>query len=153
MIGGAKAPAINAVEDLSGKTVHVRKTTSYHESLVALNERFAKEGKRPVTLVLLPDALEDEDTLEMVNAGLLDVVIVDDWLANIWSQSLPTSKVIRQAAVRAGGRTGWAIRKDSPKLHAALSDFYTNTAQKQGLVGYLKTQAAKRVKQIANNTA
>src|SRR5262245_36816581 len=153
VVTGARAPAINAVEDLAGKTVHVRKATSYYESLVALNERFVKGGKRPVTLVLLPDALEDEDTLEMVNAGLLDVVIVDDWLANIWSQILPTIKVLRPATVRTGGRIGWAIRKDSPKLHAALTDFYTNTAQKQGLVGYLKAQAAKRVKQIGNNTA
>jgi hypothetical protein len=33
--------------------------------------------------VLLPDALEDEDKLEMLNAGLLDFVIVDDWKARL----------------------------------------------------------------------
>src|SRR5262245_25226055 len=134
VVAGPKAPVIKSVDDLSGKTVHVRKATSYHESLVALNERFAREGKRPATLVLLPDALEDEDKLEMVNVGLLELVIVDDWIAEIWAQILPNIKVIPEAAVRTGGRTGWAIRKNSPKLHAALMDAYTGGAQKQGLV-------------------
>ena len=62
---GRKAPPIASVADLSGVTVHVRPSTSYHESLVALNERFAREGRPPVKLALLPDALEDEDALDI----------------------------------------------------------------------------------------
>ena len=62
-----------SVDDLAGKTVHVRKASSYYESLVALNERLEKEGKRAVKLVLVPDALEDEDMMEMLDAGVLDV--------------------------------------------------------------------------------
>jgi membrane-bound lytic murein transglycosylase MltF len=153
VVAGPRAPLIKSVDDLSGKTVHVRTATSYHASLVSLNERFVKEGKPPAKLVLLPDALEDEDKLEMVNAGLLDLVIVDDWIASIWVQILPNVKVIPEAAVRVDGRTGWAIRKDSPKLQAALTSYYTGVAQKQGLVNYLKAQAVRRVKQIKNNTA
>src|SRR5215831_13134546 len=125
VVTGPKAPTIKSVEDLSGKAIHVRKAKAYYESLVALNMRFAQEGKPPVTLIPLPDALEDEDKLEMVNAGLLDIVIVDDWLADIWSQTLPNVKVVREAAVRIQGHIGWAHRKNSPKLHAALTDFYT----------------------------
>jgi membrane-bound lytic murein transglycosylase MltF len=150
---GPKAPAIGTVDDLAGKVVHVRRATSYHESLVALNDRFREEGKPLVTLVPLPDALEDEDKLEMVNAGLLDVVIVDDWMARIWSQILPNIKLITEAAVRTRGRIGWVIRKDSPKLVAELMDFYTKSARKQGVISYLEAQALRRVKQIKNNTA
>jgi membrane-bound lytic murein transglycosylase MltF len=153
VVAGPRAPLIKSVDDLSGQTVHVRKATSYHASLVSLNERFVKEGKPPAKLVLLPDALEDEDKLEMVNAGLLDLVIVDDWIASIWVHILPNVKVIPEAAVRVDGRTGWAIRKDSPKLQAAITSYYTGVAQKQGLVNYLKAQAVRRVKQIKNNTA
>jgi membrane-bound lytic murein transglycosylase MltF len=153
VVTGPKAPAIRTVDDLAGKAVHVRPATSYHESLVLLNDRFRKEGKPPVTVVPLPDALEDEDKLEMVNAGLLDVVIVDDWIAKIWSQILPNIKVVPEAAVRTGGRTGWVIRKDSPKLAAAVMDFYSSSAKKQGLISHLHAQALKRVKQIKNNTA
>jgi membrane-bound lytic murein transglycosylase MltF len=153
IVTGPKAPAIRAVDDLAGRAVHVRQATSYYESLVALNDRFRREGKPPVTVVPLPDALEDEDKLEMVNAGLLDVVIVDDWMAKIWSQILPDIKAIPEAAVRTGGRTGWVIRKDSPKLAAEVMAFYTNSAKKQGLISQLQAQALRRVKQIKNNTA
>ena len=69
VVTGPKSPAIATADDLAGKTVHVRKSSSYHESLVALNGRFAKEGKPAVTIVLVPDALEDEDMMEMLNAG------------------------------------------------------------------------------------
>jgi membrane-bound lytic murein transglycosylase MltF len=102
--------------------------------------------------VLLPDALEDEDTLDMVNAGLLDLVIVDDWLAQIWAHLLPNIKLVPEAAVRTGGRYGWAFRKNSPKLQAALEASYAEIAKKQGLVGYLRAQQLTRVKQIKNNT-
>src|SRR5215831_5962886 len=145
VVTGPKAPPIKSVEDLSGKAVH--------EALVALNMRFTREGKPPATLVLLPDALEDEDKLEMVNAGLLDIVIVDDWLADIWAQILPHIKIVREVAVRTEGHIGWAHRKNSPKLHAALTDFYTAAGQKTGLVAYLKTQQQKHVKRLTDNTA
>ena len=150
---GPKAPSITSAADLSGATVHVRPATSYHESLVALNARFVQEGRPPVTLVPLPDALEDEDMLEMVNAGLLDLVVVDDWIARIWSPALPAVRLVPQAAVRTGGRIGWALRKESPKLGAALTAFYEKAARKQGLVGYLRVQSAQRVKRFRNNTA
>ena len=44
VVTGPKSPTITRVEDLSGKTVHVRKSSSYYESLEALNGRFRKEG-------------------------------------------------------------------------------------------------------------
>ena len=153
VVAGPKSPPIKTVDDLSGATVHVRQASSYYESLQALNERFAKAGKTPVKLVLLPDALEDEDAMEMANAGVLDILIVDDWKAATWAPILPLIKVVPAAAVRIGGHTGWALRKDSPKLAVELSDFYTNFIKKQGVTNYLKVQAAKRVREFKNNTA
>ncbi len=37
---GPKSPAIAVIDDLSGKAVHARPSSSYHESLLALNDRF-----------------------------------------------------------------------------------------------------------------
>jgi len=44
LVTGPNSPNINLIDDLSGKTIHVRKASSYYESLLALNERFKKEG-------------------------------------------------------------------------------------------------------------
>jgi membrane-bound lytic murein transglycosylase MltF len=152
VITGPKSPAIAVVEDLAGKTVHVRKASSYYESLVALNGRLKQAGKPEVKLTLVPDALEDEDMLEMLNAGLLEVIVVDDWKAKMWAQVLPKVKVNEAVAVHSGGKIGWAIRKGSPKLEAAINDFYTNFVKKQGLVEYRFKQFHKRVKQIKDPT-
>jgi len=152
VVTGPQSPAIASVDDLSGKTVHVRKMSSYYESLEALNVRFKKEGKPAVKLVLVPDALEDEDMMEMLNAGLLELIVVDDWKARMWAQILPKLKVNEQAAVREGGRVGVAFRKGSPKLEAEMLDFYRSHIKKQGLAGYRMNQYMSRVKQIKNST-
>ena len=152
VVTGPKSPAIGTSDDLSGKTVHVRKSSSYYESLEALNARFKKEGKPAAKLVLVPDALEDEDMMEMINAGLLEAIIVDDWLAKMWAQILPKIKVNEQAAVREGGKIGWAIRKESPKLKAEILKFYETFLKKQGVLAYRLKQYMSRVKQIKDPT-
>jgi membrane-bound lytic murein transglycosylase MltF len=153
VITGPKSQAVATADDLSGKTVHVRKTSSYYESLMALNGRLQKAGKPLAKLVLVPDALEDEDMMEMVNAGLLEAIVVDDWKARIWAQVLPKLIVNEGAAVRSGGLIGWAIRKDSPKLQEILNEYYANYVKKQNLWAVRLKQYHSRVKQVGNATA
>ena len=88
--------------------MHVRKASSYYESLNALNSRLKKEGKPAVNLVLVPDALEDEDMMEMLNVGLLEAMVVDDWKAKMWAQMLPKLRVNEKAvcALRRADRLG-----------------------------------------------
>jgi len=152
VVTGPKSPALTKLDDLSGKTVHVRKSSSYFESLNALNARFKKEGKAPVKLVLLPDALEDEDAMEMLNVGLLQILVVDDWKAQFWAKILPAIVVHDDLVVRDEGYIGWAIRKQSPKLQQAITDFYLNYVKKQSLTEVRMQQELQRVKQITSNT-
>jgi len=123
LVSGPASPAVSSLADLSGKEVFVRKSSSYYESLMALNKRFAAEKKRAVVIKLAPDALEDEDLIEMVNAGLVPLIIVDKHKADFWKQIFPRIKVHDGVAVRTGGNVAWAIRKGSPQLKASLDDF------------------------------
>jgi membrane-bound lytic murein transglycosylase MltF len=150
---GPASPAIGSVDDLSGKTVHVRKVSSYYLSLTALNERFKKAGKPEAKLVLVPDALEDEDMLEMVNAGLLEAIVVDDWKAKAWAQVLPKLKLHEGIVLRDKTKMGWAIRKNSPKLAADLNEFYAARAKSQGGFGNVIAQYMKKVKALSSATA
>jgi len=152
VLTGPKSQAIATADDLSGKTVHVRRTSSYYESLVALNERLKQAGKAPANLVLVPDGLEDEDMMEMLNAGLLQAIVVDDWKARIWAQILPKIKINEAAAVRSGGLIGWAIRKNSPKLAGILDEYYARFIKKQNLVAARMKQYYSKIKQIRDST-
>ena len=119
IVAGPKSPQIATLDDLSGKTIHVRKATSYYESVLALNKRLQAERKKPVTIAALPDALEDEDKLEMLNAGLLEFVVVDDWKALMWAQILPKIKVRTDLVLRAdaipAGRFARTVRSSPPR--------------------------------------
>ena len=128
VLTGPKSPVINSVDDLAGKTVHTRPSSTYYESLMALNERFKKEGKPAINIVKVPDSLEDEDMMEMLNLGLFEVIIVDDLVANMWSTVLPKVKVNKTVVLRKGN-LGWAIRKGSPLLAKAVTDAYVNAIQ------------------------
>jgi membrane-bound lytic murein transglycosylase MltF len=148
VLTGPRSPQIASAADLSGKTVHVRRSSSYRESLEELNARLTEAGRPPVNLVFVPDALEDEDMMEMLNAGLLDAIIVDDWLADIWTQILPHIRVNGEAVVRSGAMIGWAIRKNSPKLAAELNEFYTSFLHRRGVYQARVRQHYVRIKQI-----
>ncbi|CAD6538044.1 MltF family protein [Paraburkholderia metrosideri] len=152
IVTGPKAAPLATLDDLAGKQVYVRQATSYYESLTALNERFKSAGKPLMQITLLPDALEDEDKLEMLNAGVLSIVVVDDWKAKMWSQALPHIKVHDNLVVRSESYTGWAIRKNSPQLQVALNEFYANYVKKQGIEAYRLARYMKQIKQISNNT-
>jgi membrane-bound lytic murein transglycosylase MltF len=153
IVTGPKSPELKTLDDLSGKTVHVRKASSYYESLQKLNDKFRQDGKPPVTLVLVPDALEDEDLMDMESTGLVQLLVMDDWKARMWSPVMPKLVVRNDLVLRAEAKTGWAIRKDSPKLAAEIADFFNNWAIKQGVAAYRMNTYMKRIKELKDPTA
>jgi membrane-bound lytic murein transglycosylase MltF len=153
MVSGPASPAISSVDDLAGKDVFVRKSSVYYELLTALNQRFATEKKPAVIVKEAPESLEDEDLLEMVNAGLVPLTLTADFLANFWKQVFPKIKVHAEAPLLTGGNIAWAIRKGSPQLKAAADDFVARHGKgtsigNQILARYLKN--AKYVKDAAS---
>jgi membrane-bound lytic murein transglycosylase MltF len=153
VVTGPKSPELKSLDDLSGKKVHVRKASSYYDSLQALNQRFKSDGKPEVQLIFVPEALEDEDLMEMLDAGLVELAVVDDWKAHMWAQVLPKITVRNDLVLRAGAKTGWAIRKDSPKLAAEIDDFFRNWAMKQGVADYRMRTYMSKVKELKDPTA
>jgi membrane-bound lytic murein transglycosylase MltF len=152
VVTGPKSPALATVEELGGRTIHVRRSSSYRESLDALNARLLAAGKAPVAPLDMPEALADEDALEMLNAGLVEWVVADDWKARLWAQVLPRIKPREDLVLRTEGYTGWAIRKGSPRLAAEIEDFYAKVVQKQGGIDKRIAAYHRRFKQIVSNT-
>ena len=150
VVAGPASPKIANLDDLSGKEVFVRKSSSYYQSLVALNEKFRAAQKPPVTLREAPETLEDEDLLEMLNAGLVSLLVVDKHKADFWKQIFPKLVVHETVAVRTGGEVGWAFRKGSPQLKAALDDFVTRHKVGTALGNQLLTRYLKSVKYVKN---
>lgn len=82
VVTGPASLKIGGPDDLAGKEVFVRRSSSYFESLAALNKKFSAEKKAPVRIKEAPETPKDEDLLEMLNAGLIAVVVVDRHVAD-----------------------------------------------------------------------
>jgi membrane-bound lytic murein transglycosylase MltF len=128
LVTGPGAPPVASLDDLSGKEVYVRPSSSYAEHIQALNARFKAAGKAPVTILPAPEVLESGDILEMVSAGLVPATVVDDYLADLYVQVFPN---LRRSSEVASPPTAiaWAFRKGSPKLAAAVNAFVRSHKQ------------------------
>ncbi|WP_455219415.1 transporter substrate-binding domain-containing protein, partial [Kaarinaea lacus] len=123
LISGPAAPAVKNIDSLSGKEIHVRASSSYFEHLTQLNNQFKKQGKPLIKIVETSEYLEDSDLLEMVNVGLIPMVVVDEHKAKFWAQIFDKIKIHSDIAINTGGKIAWSIRKDSPKLKEILDGF------------------------------
>jgi membrane-bound lytic murein transglycosylase MltF len=162
VVTGPGGPAITSVDDLSGQEVYARKDSNFWVSLVALNEQLKAKGKPPVDIEEAPGNLEDDDLLEMVNAGLIPTVVVHDYMAEFWKKVFTNLNVHDTVTLRTGASFAVPIRKNSPLLAAQLNAFiakfglgtaFGNMLEKRYLVSttYVKsaTSEAERKKFLA----
>jgi membrane-bound lytic murein transglycosylase MltF len=84
----------------------------------------------------------------MVNAGLVRIIVVDDWKARIWKQALPKIKLNEGAVLRKGGTIGWGVRKNNPRLAEAVKDFQASFVKKQSLYAQRLKASFARVGQL-----
>jgi membrane-bound lytic murein transglycosylase MltF len=153
VVTGPAGPELHSLEDLGGQEVHVRRSSSYWESLEALNRNFRFRELKPVRMVAAEEFLEDEDLLEMVNAGLLPAVVVDSHKAMFWKEIFDKILVHNEIAVRRGGQIAWAFRYESPKLKEVV-DAFVGRHKKGTLFGnVILKRYLKDNKWVRNNLA
>ena len=97
-----------------------------------------------------PETLEDEDLLEMLDAGLIPLVVVNKHTADFWKQVFPHITVHDDVAVHTGGEIAWAIRKNTPQLKADLDDFAKRNKVGTSIGNQLLTRYLKDVKYVKN---
>ncbi|HCB1500966.1 TPA: lytic transglycosylase F [Klebsiella michiganensis] len=153
LLSGPGSPKVENLQQLSGKTVFVRTSSSYYESLVALNARFAQESLPPVMIKPAPEALEDEDLIEMLSAGLIPLTVVDRHKAMFWKQIFPKIQVHQDIILRNEGNIGWAVRSNSPQLLALLNHFIKENSQRSKLGNTILLRYLKDAKYVKNAAA
>jgi membrane-bound lytic murein transglycosylase MltF len=153
IVAGERTSALGTIEDLSGMEIYIRPSSSYYESLKRLNSELEKAGRKPAKLVTTDPYLEDEDILEMVNAGIITITAVDEHLAEPWSKVFENLTVYPDLAVRTGGELGCAFRKNSPKLKEVINEFVAGHKQKTLLFNTITNRYLKSTKWVKNALA
>lgn len=144
LVTGPASPELPSLDELSGKQIYVRPSSSYHESLVALNARFAAQGRPPVEIVPADESLESEDIMEMVGTGIVPMTVVDKYRADLWAKVIPNVRVRDDLQVAGGREIAWAVRKGSPQLLALVNEFvkayrYSSDSAHLGRKYFVKT--------------
>jgi membrane-bound lytic murein transglycosylase MltF len=153
VVTGPGAPPIASVDDLAGQEVFVRKASIYHESLARLNEQLKARGKPAVVIDVAPDVLEDDDVLEMVNAGLAPITVVDDYLAEFWSKTFTSIKVRKDITLRSGGNLAVAFRKDNPRLREVVNTWIRKHGKGDAFRNVLERKYLDSSKYVKNAAA
>jgi len=114
---------LNDLTDLSGRRVAVVRASSYVDSLKSLNSQLRAQKRKPVNIFQVSENLEAEDILELVNAGVLKVTVVDRHIAELWSGVLTNLVLHTKLKANQGGQIAWAVRPNNPELQKSLNRF------------------------------
>ncbi|HEX5768484.1 MAG TPA: transporter substrate-binding domain-containing protein, partial [Burkholderiales bacterium] len=128
VVTGPASPQLASIEELAGHKLFVRRSSSYWTHLEELNARLGQQGRAPFELKAAPEDLQDDDLLEMLNAGLVGLAVVDRYKATTWARVFKRIRPRDDLKVHEGGDIAWMIRKESPRLKAEISAF----AEKHG---------------------
>jgi membrane-bound lytic murein transglycosylase MltF len=100
-----------------------------------------------------PDVLEDDDVLEMVNAGLAPITVVDDYLAEFWKQVFTNINVRQDITLRSGGRLAVAFRKENPRLREMVNQWIRKHGEGDAFRNVLERRYLQSVKYVKNAAA
>ena len=107
---------IKNINDLAGRSVYVRPSSSYWQTLTQL-----KKDGIDVVIKPAPEDLETEEIIEKVASGEYDLTVADSHIVAI---ELTIRDDIKSALeVKDNVLQGWVVRKDSSKLLAKLNAF------------------------------
>jgi membrane-bound lytic murein transglycosylase MltF len=123
-VANAATPAPATVDALSGREVWVRRGSAYFESLTDLNRDLAQRKLKPVAVRELDPTIEDDEALEMVNAGVIPATVTNRYVAKLWAPILPELRVHETVQLRSNAPFTWAVRKENPQLRALVGKFH-----------------------------
>jgi membrane-bound lytic murein transglycosylase MltF len=123
VVTGPGAPPIRTLDDLAGREVYVRPSSSYAEHLRALNADWLVQRRPAIVIRPADENLEDGDILELVNAGIVPVTVVNATDAEVYGSMMPGLTVRADLEVASGGAYAWALRKGTPELREAVDQF------------------------------
>ena len=111
----ADEDSINSLQDLVGRPIHVRASSSFYTTLMALRDSI--EG---IEIALVPDDVETEEILVGVEEGVYDITMCDSNLLDVeraYGRQLKAAFSVKPAEL------GWAVRKDNTDLLSALDEY------------------------------
>ncbi|MBC7004395.1 lytic transglycosylase F [Photobacterium sp. BZF1] len=120
-----RSPITN-IKQLSKKSVWLRASSSYYQSIRRINKRLEKLGKEPMFVHFLEETLQDFEMLQMVQEGIIPMTVLDSHKAEFWDLVTDDLQIHYEYPIRKNGAIGWSFRKNSPEFKALVDEFVEN---------------------------
>ncbi|MFW6333102.1 MAG: membrane-bound lytic murein transglycosylase MltF [Thermodesulfobacteriota bacterium] len=116
VVARASEKGLEGMADLKGRTITVRKSSSYWTTLESLREAGAEFDLEPA-----PELLETEEIIGKVAKGEYDLTVADSHILDIeltWREDVKGAFALEDPVSH-----GWAVRPEDEKLLAAVNRF------------------------------
>ena len=123
VVTGPSAEPVNSLDELSGRPVFVRRSSSYFESLQRLNRDLEARGLPSASIVEVDEILDDGAILKLVHEGRLPTTIVDAHIAEFWIEVFPSLVWNDEVRPRVNAQIAWVVQKDAPQLLEQINAF------------------------------
>lgn len=123
LVAQRSARPLTDIADLAGRTVYVQPGWSRSKTLRRINARLTVMRLPPLQVITTNAFLTSEDVLELVNAGIFELAMVESHIAALWENILPQIQVFEPPEVSEPTPIAWIVRKNSPLLRKSLNHF------------------------------
>ncbi|BAP45564.1 transglycosylase SLT domain-containing protein [Pseudomonas sp. LJDD11] len=123
VVTGRGQRSFKHIEQLSGRTLSLPAGSVADAAVHDLNLRLAQRKLAPVHIEWVDPSLSVEDVLEMVQAGIYPLTLVEQPIAERWARVMPKLRVERNLKLESHGNIGWFVREDAPLLQASINGF------------------------------
>ena len=111
------------IDQLSGRTVALTSASGAGAAIEAANRQLALRKRPPIKIEWVDPTLAVEDVLEMVQAGIYPLTVVERPIARRWARVMPRLRQDTQVQFGAPQAIRWYVRADSRELLGAVDHF------------------------------
>ncbi|MBV1813321.1 transglycosylase SLT domain-containing protein [Pseudomonas viridiflava] len=115
--------SLRRVEQLSGRTLSLATGSAADEALHQVNRQLELRKLPPVKIEWVDPSLAVEDVLEMVQAGIYPMTLVEQPIAERWAGVMPKLRLDRGLSLKTHGDVSWFVRDNATVLRASIDDF------------------------------
>lgn len=123
LVGRKGERSFSKVEQLSGRTVALTSASAAGPLIQQVNQQLALRKRPPIKVEWVDSTLAVEDVLEMVQAGIYHLTVVEQPIARRWARVMPRLRLDSRVRLGPPQAMRWYVGRDAPQLLATVDHF------------------------------
>jgi membrane-bound lytic murein transglycosylase MltF len=123
LVGRKGEHSYTRAEQLSGRTVALTSASAAGAVIQQLNQQLALRKRSPIKIEWVDSTLAVEDVLEMVQAGIYPLTMVERPIAQRWARVMPNLRLDTRVQLGQAQAMRWYVRRDATLLLATVDRF------------------------------